>query len=781
MDTWRRVWRTHTSAPLGAATIVVVLALGIGANATLFSILDAVWLRAIPYPDAERLVLIFRASPGSERRSPVWADIERWQQRSSFAFADFTFFTNGRNVALESGNTTALVNSRMVDAGFFQLLGEPALAGRVFDRVTPSSGGEIVVSERLWRARLGAHPTPEALTVKINGQPATVIGVVSDRIRSVQAADVFLPLTPPQGAERQWMNVTGLGKLRRGLEPQDAEQSLIDDQRDGAPEIVPLRDFVVGANVGRVLTALWGLTVLVVLVAGANVSALLLSGIHRRRAEMAIRTSLGASRAALYRQVLSESAMLVALGCVLALAIAYSVLGSVVAMMPPLRGAETIAINWRVVAIEAALSAVLCLVISVIPVLSLSELRPAGAIVSALSTGQGWSLPGLRRLLAVLVGGEVVVATAAVVITAVILGSFVRLIAVDPGFEPSNVVTAEVTTLRDGPLMGRETQAIESQALDTIRALPGVAAAGSTDQLPLGGSNARYSIAVHGAPERARHEVYYRRVSSGYLEAMRIPIKSGRAFTADDVSGSPRVVLINERTASEVFPGENPIDQRLVIGGGPPATIVGVVGDVRASGLDRDPVAEVYGCRSQDPSGGASFVVRFHDEAPRHAGGGWPAGAALDDLIRVHAFRTLDEWVSRSVAEPRFRAQLCGVFGLLVLLLVTVGVGASTMQAVVQRRRELGVRLALGASTSRLRREMLWSSMMPVLIGIATGLVITAAAGRAVSRVTFLAATVDVWSVAATVALVACTAAAAAVIAARAIVGIDPVATLRSN
>jgi putative ABC transport system permease protein len=765
-----------------AVTVVIVLALGIGANATLFSVLDTVWLRAIPYPNADRLVLLLLTPPGGGRQQPVWADLEGWRQSASFAFEEFSAFTNARNVTIEFGNSPALLSSRLVDDRFFDLLGESALVGRLFDASTPP-GGEIIVTERIWRARLGAHPQPETLAVKLNGQPVTIIGIVPDRIRSVQESDVFLRLVTPQGPEREWVNATGLGRLRPGTDARDAERSLVHDPRRGAPTAIAVRDHMVGANVGRVLMALWGLTVLVLLVASVNVSVVLLSGFHRRRAEMAIRTSLGASRLALYRQVLAETSVLVAFGFALALVLASTAMSSVVSMMPPTPGADTIGVNWRVIATEATISAVLCLAISLLPVVSLSELRPVGAMVTALSSGQGWQLPGLRRLLSGLVAIEVAMATVAVAITALIVSGFARLIAVDPGFEPSNVVVVEVRTLRGLPLMGHETQVIESEALETLRSLPGVAAAGSTDQLPLGGSNAQYSVSVDGAPQAGAVErmAHYRRVSSGYLEAMRIPVRAGRSCNRHDVLGAPRVVLINQRMAAEYFPGQNPIDERLSLGGGPPATIVGVVGDVRAFGLDRDPVAEVYGCRSQEPSGGATFVVRFHDGALRADRGIGPSTPGLDRLVQVRAARPLDEWVSRAVAEPRFRAQLCTVFGILVLLLVTVGVGAATTQAIVQRRREFGVRLALGASGARLRRDVLWSSMMPALLGIVAGLIVTSTVRQTVADDWLSTSRADAWSVAAGITLVVLTAASASLIASRTIISIDPADTLRCN
>ena len=300
------------------------------------------------------------------------------------------------------------------------------------------------------------------------------------------------------------INATVLARLRPDLSIAEASASLVESRAfEQNAVVIALRDYLVGASVGTTLKALWGLTALIVLVACVNVATLLLAGITRRHEEFAVKAAMGASRARLCRQILAEAIVLVAMGVALALLFAMGARDSVVAVMPPMRGAELIAVNWRVVAMTCAVAATVCMLTSLLPAWSVSQLRPVAALVGRSD------FTGPRRvigpgLLSALLATEIATATIAIVITALVVTSFWRLINVDPGFDPVNVVTIDVVTLRGAAVQGRENQAIEQAALDVIRADPDVVAAGATDQLPMGGSFARYSLAVEGSEREGR-------------------------------------------------------------------------------------------------------------------------------------------------------------------------------------------------------------------------------------------------------------------------------------
>jgi predicted permease len=765
--------------------------LGIGANATLFSVVDALWLQAVPYRAASRLVLVFSRTQNSERQLITSTDFAHFVENASLAFEAFGAFSSNRSARFDVDQSTILVGSRFVEPSFFAAASESPIFGQLFapGRVDAVGPEPLVVTESFWRARFGLERDSTRHRLKINGRDAVILGVVSDKVKSIQNSDVFQLLVPLSagGSQSNWTNVTILARLRPGVSVRQAEAVLEltnpkTEPRRRTATIVPLRDYLVGASVKRILFALLAATSIILLVACANVSTMTIAAIARRQQEFAIRAALGAGRRQLLRQVLIESMCLSIVSVGAALLIAATLKGTVIALMPPVPRAHPVVIDWRVATVSAVIGLMVSAAISVVPVLTISQIHPASALTNSRPSFQGIGGVRNRHFLAILLGGQIAMCMIALVISGLVLNSLRMLIRVDPGFDVRNVTTIEVTALNGAALIGASATALEEEALLTLRRFPGVVAAGSTDQLPLTGAHATYSVQVEG---RRRFDddrtVVYRRISPGYLEAMGIRVKRGRSFTAQDRRGSADVLIINEEMARQFFPGEDPIFKQLSLGGQPLAKVVGIVTDVHAFGLDQEPAAEVYRCRLQDPNGDAMLVVKTA-AAP---------GALIVALrgtvnplltsIRARNVRSLDDWVQRSFVEPRFRSILFSALGLTTFLLTIVGVGGLTSRTVASRKREIGIRLAMGASYPRVRREVVADIALPLVCGTTVGIIATFWLSKLVEQFLFGVHRNDPATIVAALVTVVGASLLIAYISTTRVTLIDPAGTLRSE
>jgi putative ABC transport system permease protein len=712
--------------------ILCVLGTGIGINTALFSVLNAVWLQAVPYSDPSRLALVFRSlgqsTDGSTGRAPVtWTDIERWQNAPTVTFDRWGAATTNRTAVIGIDGKSVVVGGRAVQPAFLAALGEVAREGRLFSEQDRSRADAqpLLITERL-RGRLNLTADWATRPLTLDGRPAVVVGIVGDRFREVHGSDVltFLVQPAPGDPGAAWTNLTFVARLKRTVSAEEAGRLLngvsaasVDDARF---TVVPLRDYLVGANVGRSLFLLLGVTLLVLAAACVNAAIIVLTGLRRRQKEFAIRMALGASRARIAGQLALEGLLLSAttgaIGVLLAKA-ATKWLGS---MMPQVRGYQTAAVDGDVLLFSAAAAIMTTMVVGLVPIAGLSESHPARDLTGNGSTSLGRSLAS-RYFIPTLLGAQAAVATLVLVVATVVLTAFVKLLSVDPGFDPQNVLTVDASSPYGSPLMGDAARTIEAEALSILRSQPNVVAAGSTDQLPFGPSSAQYSIKIQGREDIGEPLVYYRRVSEGYLEAMRIALVSGRYFTVEDGAGAPPVAIVNERFEKAFFGSSTAIGRLFSPGGDERVSIVGVVRDIRAFGLDREPTPEIYRPRSQGPDGGARFVVKVSGALAPHLVALRSEQHPLRRVVKVGDVQTMDEWIQRSIAEPQSRVRLCVMFGTFVLSLAVFGVGGATARAVVIRQKEIGVRLALGASYARVRRSLVWDASKPVLLGCALG------------------------------------------------------------
>ena len=792
----RRGMRGLRRSPGFTLTVVIVLALGTGANTALFSVLDAVWLRAVPYPQAERMVLVSSSTQFSERGSPSWPEFEDW--RTGTDVFEHLVAIERRPGLLGGVAEPERVTITGLYGDLFAVFGESAVAGRLFREPVgaPASDDVVVLSHETWLRRFNGDPSIAGQTVLLDDLPVTVLGVLPARFSAVIRGDLFQAIRPPAEARRGIRGpLSAVGRLRSSVSLAQAQASMDTVAQRLAVEhpwsnarrgivLTPLRDALIGAEVGRMLWLLAAAAGLVLLIACVNVANLLLAGMAPRARELAVCAALGASRGRLIRQLLTESVLLSAVGTIVGVACVWLTRDALVALIPPRipRLAE-IGVDGRVLTFAVAVSVLTMSIVGVIPALRLSNVRPMGVVAS----------PGLPRrrfgASATLLFTEVGLAVVVIVAAGLLLSSFMRLVSVDLGFEPRNVVTFDLSIPGGGDdlrarFFGSPEQAAALQNVrDELLRLPGVEAVGAVDSLPLAGGGVWYSIEFEGrpaAPPGGEPMIDLRRAAPGYFEAMRIPLIRGRTLTDGDHADAPGAGVVNEAAARRFWPGEDPIGQRIQLGGNEPLTIVGIVGDIRHVGFHSDPEPEVYWSWYQHPAD-PTVVVRTAGSPTPLVRELEARGRGILSGLSVSSVRTLDDLAFRSVAEPRFRTLLLALMAVLVLVLTIVGVASLTARAVALRMKEIGIRVTIGARPGQIVALMLGSALAPVVAGAVIGLLAATWTSRFLGHFLFEVGPIDPAVYVAAVALLLVSTLVAAWLPARRAAYLDPMVTLRAE
>ena len=754
----RHALRRLRHHPGATAFCAVVLALGIGASTAIFSVVNPILFESPPYPEAERIVAV-------------------WDNIAAGPPLDVTFGTH-RELVERSGSFDAIavtrpwyptmtgqaeperIDGQRVSASYFEVLGVPPALGRDFmpsdDRL---HGPRVaILGHGLWQRRFGGDPSIVGRPIALDGDSYLVIGVMPRDFENLRApsAEIWSPLQydtslPAQG--REWgHHLRMVARLRTGVGPEQARRELDTIAHDPVPEFRRAawasmeRGFIVRSlqddvahEVTPALLAILGAALLVLAIACVNVTNLLLAQGARRRGEFALRAALGAGRARMLRQLLTESLLLACIGGALGLMVAELGVRAVVALAPVgLPRVGEIRVDGAVFAFAASITALVGLSVGLMPALHASrqELHVGLQQGSQRTTGGHlWT----RRTLVV---AEVALALVLLVSAGLLLRSLQRLVAVEPGFEPAQRLIMQVQTA--GPRFDEigDTHGFFEQALDEVRRVPGVAAAGFTSQLPLSGDSDCYGVELERdrSPEKAGCALRYA-VTPGYLETMGIPLRRGRLLDARDGSGAPPVLLISESLARQSFQGRDPIGQRVHVGPTDRSwyTIVGVVGDVKQESLAEGPSAAVY-----MPSRHWPFVDRAMWLVIR--GGG--DAAALAPAIRsaiwsvdrdqpIVRVATMDRLLAASAAGQRFASVLFEAFGIVALLLAATGLYGVLAGSVAERTREIGVRLALGASPRGILALVIRQGMTLVALGLAIGLVGSVAASRSIAALLY--------------------------------------------
>jgi putative ABC transport system permease protein len=741
-----------------ALVAVVTLALGIGINTAIFSVVNAVLLKPLPYEKPERIVRVYstnekRGITSNPFSYPNFADY-RAEQQTFEALAAYT----GASAALSGGDTPEQVAGVATSVDLFKVLGTPALKGRTFAPEDEREGGgtAVVISHGMWQRRFGGDPNIVGRQISLDGLSKTIIGVMPEGFQFLFVNDqpeFWVPLDPKGGMniQRGAIYLSVLGRLRPNvtIEQAGAEMRTIagrlaeqykSENANRSVNLVPaLEDMT--EDLRPTLLVLLGAVGFVLLIACANVANLLLARAAGRGREMAIRAAHGASRWRIIRQLLTESLLLALLGGGLGLLLAVwgvELLASVVPADIP-RFDQT-GVDLSVLAFTFLASMLTGVIFGFAPAMQASRLD----LNEALKEG-GRSSTGGRvrnRVRSILIVSEVALSLVLLVGAGLLIKSFIELRSVNPGFNPQNALTASVSLPTVRYKENEKVRHFYQQAIERVSQLPNVEAVGAIMPLPYSNNAMSISFTVDGRPEPPPSErpASGARISTpGYFSAMGIPLVRGRVFTDQDRADSPKVILINETFARKHFPGEDPVGRRLQLGmNSINGEIVGVVGDVRSSRLDAEAGAEFYVPFSQVPVHDLSLVVRTRSGDP----------AALAPLMRqavqeidkdqpLYEVQTMSRLVASSIARQRFSMTLVALFALLALALASVGIFSVMSFLVTQRTHEIGIRMALGAQASDVLRMILGQGMLFTLLGLVLGLISAFALTRLMSGLLF--------------------------------------------
>ena len=751
------------------AAAVAALTLGIGANTAIFSVVNAVLLRPVSFPDPDTLVVF--TSPQSSGPGASPAKFQHYRQQSSVT-QDASAFRTGV-VNYTGGSFPEQLRSGQVSADFFRLFGARTALGRTFTQEEDLPTGErvAVLSHRLWTSRFNGDPNVVGKTVSLSGDSYNIIGVLADFNFDEfgPAPQVWIPFKLDPDTKDQGHYFRVAGRLKPGVALEQARARLklsAEDYKRAFPNalgnngyfsVEPIRDVLV-SNVRTSLLVLGGAVSFVLLIACANVANLLLVRATGRRREIAIRAAIGGTRGRIIRQLLTESVVLSITGGVLGLL--FGVLGIRTLLAVNTAGlprvgmdGALVGVDWRVVLFTTAVSLGTGILFGLIPALQSSKTD----LTTTLKESSGRSGTGLRQNKArsVLVVVEVALALVLLVGSALLIRTAVALGHVDPGFDASHVLTMRMSLTGPRFLKSEGVEQIVRDGVERLRSVPGVLNASATCCVPLeGGYGLPFNVIGRPLTDGPFHGGgNWNTVSPGYFDVFKIPLKRGRQFTERDNSSAPGVVIINEAMAKQFWPKADPLNDRLVIGrtvmrefkDEPDRQIIGIVGDTRANGLNDDPNPTMYIPQAQVPDAANALNVALTPIAwvVRTQGEPHAVSAPVQEQLRqatglpVTDVRTMAEVVSLSTSRERFNMWLMTVFGVSALLLAAIGIYGLMAYSVEQRTQEIGIRLALGAQGSQVKNMVVLQGMRLALVGVVVGLGVSFYLARAISSLLF--------------------------------------------
>ncbi|MCU1303407.1 MAG: efflux pump, inner rane subunit [Candidatus Sulfotelmatobacter sp.] len=801
--------RQFRKSPGFAAVAVVTLALGIGANTAIFSVVNGVLLRPLAFKDAGRLVRVWhvppaKSFPGMPTFSVSAANYLDWERQNQVfeGMAIYSF----RGFILTGSDKPEQVDACSASSGFFSTLGIQPMLGRVFTPEEDQAGRSnvVVLSHRLWQERFGGNRDIVGHNINLDGQSYLVAGVMPVSFQFPDFAQMWTPMawTDKERAVRGEHHSVVVARLKPGVDLKQAqaamntissrlEQQYPEDNKGWGAVVVPLHDDLV-SDVRPALLVLLGAVAFVLLIASVNVANLALARTFGRQKEIAIRTALGASSARILRQVITESVLLALAGGALGLTYAHAGVRLIMAFLADkLSHSVEVKLDAKVLAFTAIISVVAGILAGVLPALRLSR----GNVSQSLKQGLGRtdadsSGHGTRSILVVL---EVALSLMLLVGAGLMIRSFQRLHAVNPGFDSHNVLTMSAMVSRAKFPEPSQQAGFFRQVLQRVRRLPGVESAGVIDDVPLDNGGSHQPVAIEGRPilpMSEQPEVDVRLSTPGYMSALRIPILRGRDFSDTDLAGRPTVVLISESMARQFWPNEDALGKRLTLTFFPDAVreVVGVVGDVKMDGLDQTrPSPTLYFPLEQisAPANGGwksfpmTLVVR---SASGSAGMATAVSNAVHDVDREMPLRdilNMDDLVANSLSQQRFNMLLLGAFAGLALLLAGGGIYSVLSYSVRRRVREIGIRLALGARVGDVLRMVVVEGLKPALLGMAIGAAGALALGRVLSSLIYEVKPADPITFFAVTGLLAAIALFASVIPAYRATKVDPMTALR--
>lgn len=795
--------RVLARSPVFTAVAVLSLALGVGANTAIFSIVNGLLLRPLPYPESERIVDVWHTPPkesfpGVDKFSVSPANYLDWkeqghsfEQMAAIGYAGFS---------LSTGDDPVAVTGAAVSADFFSVLRSQAARGRTFTRDEDQPGGDqaVVLSYGLWQRAFGADPHIIGRSLTLNSRSSTVVGVMPAGFQFPPQVELWVPLAWDE-KERQTRSIHDYQVIAR-LKPNvtltqaQAEMNTISSRlAQQYPEadkgwgavLVPLHEDLVG-EIRPALLVLFSAVAFVLLIACANVANLMLARGANRAKEIAIRIALGARRPRIVRQLLTESVLVAVVGGLVGLLLATWGSGLLVRLISDsLPNPGDVGIDRWALGFTLLVSLGAGILAGIAPALQFTKAEMVETLKQG--TGRTGGSAVKQRTRQALVVSEVALSLILLTGAGLMIRSFWKLQHVDPGFDPRNVLTMRVAL---SPVRYSEPQqqaAYFDRVLEQTRALPGVVSAGATTQLPLtgGGSTQPFTIEGQAGPEVAMQPMAQTRyISPDYFRTMGIPLRRGRFFTSEDREGGPQVVIISEEMARQFWPGQDPIGKRLTpsfhLKQGP-REIVGVVGDVKGSGLDANAASMMYLPYKQLPRPSMTFVVRTTSDPQRLIQPVSRAIYAVDKEQAIRSAGTAEQVLSASLSGQRVNMTLLITFAALALALATVGVYGVMNYTVALRRRELGIRLALGAKTRDILRLVLGQGLALTLTGIAVGLAAAYGLTRLMASLLYGVTATDFMTFASVSGVLVAVGLLASYLPARRATKVDPMIALRSE
>ena len=800
--------------PRFTAVAVIALALGIGANTAIFSVVNAVLLKPLPFPQPQQLVALGSADTRAmhspdELESISYPDFYDLRARNK-SFAKLAAY-HGKNFALAGERSAQSVRGQRVSAEFFDVVGIRPALGRTFTPAEEKAGGlTVVLSNEFWKQQFKSEASVLGTTLTFDGQPFTVIGVMpagfqfpidnepSDIYVTSAVDAVSIDNGKPETEQRGNHSLQSVGRLKPGVTVAQAQaemRTLAAALEKQFPEtnthfgigVIPLREELVG-DVSGALYVLFGAVGCVLLIASANVANLLLARATVRAKEMAVRSALGASRSRIIRQLLTESVILSGIGGLLGLILAAWGTDILVALVPQnIPRVSTIRLDGVVLGFTFAIALGTGILFGLAPALqaSRSDLREA-----LNDSARGNAAGGKHRLRNVLVITEVALALILLTGAGLLLQSFARLSRVNPGVQPDRLLTAYIGLPEAAYPRPEMIAAFYDQLMSRLRALPGVASVSTVFPMPLSGSNVEtsFNIEERPKPKGQQPDSPARVAGADYFRTMGITLRRGRIFDSTDQLKSKQVIIVNERFAEKYFPGEDALGKRIQPGfslsdeDGPMREIVGIVSNVKHESLRRDFTPEMYLPVSQMPIGLAYLVLRTNTSQPALL-----TSAVREEIGRLNPgvpltrVRVFDEYLTRSLARPRFNALLLSIFAGVALLLTAIGIYGVMAYSVAQRRQEIGIRMALGAQKQDVLRLVVGGGMKLTALGVLIGLSAAFGLTRLLGNMLYGVKPFDGLTMTAVALLLASIAFAACWLPARRAAGVNPLIALREQ
>jgi putative ABC transport system permease protein len=788
--------------PVFAIVAVLTLAIGIGANTAIFSVVNTVLLGDLPYKDADRLAIVWEVRPADNRNVANPANYMDWKEQNN-VFTDLAAIADSRAV-LVGGGEPEEVSLQLATPNLFSILGTEPIMGRTFlpDDGQPNQPRTAVISHGFWQRRFGGDSKIIGRTVNINRNDATIIGVMPRGFEwfikkgslTNQSAEVWLPFPITQERRiRQGRFMTVVGRLKPGVSYEQAQaemqtigsrlsQQYHEFNANWGVNVVPLRTQFTG-EIRPALLVLLGAVGFVLLIACANVANLLLARAAARQKEIAIRTALGAKRFRVIGQLMTEGIPLAILGGALGVLLAWWGTSVLVSLSPPeLVDLSQVRIDLRVLVFTFAVSLLTGLIFSLAPALESSRLNLNNSLKEGVKGSSGSSSHRLRGLFVIV---EVALALMLLVGAGLLLRSFYRLQSVDPGFNTKNVLTMRVNLPTRKYSEDPKVVAFFQQALERIRALPGVESAGAINFLPFGGPGAGTDFQIEGKPKPEPGLEPGTKVcvtDASYFETMKIPLKRGRLFTADEATNMRHVVVVNEALVRKYFPNEEPLGKHITISmkdENVPTEIIGVVGDSMEKRLDSEIEPMSYWPQPELVYSFMTLVIRTKGDPLSLTNAARNVIQSLDSEQPVADVRTMESVLAKSVARARFTALLLSVFAGVALMLSAVGIYGVISYMVAQRNHEIGVRMALGAQAGDVVKLVLRNGMVLALLGVAVGLAGSFALTRLIRTLLFEVTPTDALTFGSVSALLLGVALLACYIPARRATRVDPLSALR--